>query len=303
LIQRKDTCRGSSNIGSKEIIMTYASTLTVLTGAKDDAIALTTAAQFARSTGGVARCLLALPMLIMADWAGAVGGVYVTETLVDSIEQSNEEARRQTEALVRDVTVQEGLEISEGGGRIVVLHEQPTSELSFMGEAPLTDLVIVGPSTLVDLGVWSGLISESVMSARIPLLVTRRTASDGVAAIAWDGGEGAGRAVRAALPLLRTASKVIILQDPDNISSRNRTAADPERLIEYLGLHGVRTSEVVRQDKASRDNRLAALCRELDVELLVAGAFSHARLSEEILGGCTESLIGRVQDFNVFLTH
>ena len=283
--------------------MTYASTLTVLTGAKDDGIALTTAAQFARSTGGVARCLLALPLLIMADWAGAVGGVYVTEALVDSIEQSNAQARRQTEALVRDITRQEGLEISESGGRIVVLNEQPTSQLSFIGETPLTDLVIVGPSTLVDLGVWSGLVSDGVMRAYTPLLVTRRIASDGVAAIAWDGGEAAGRAVRAALPLLRTASKVIVLQDPDNISSKNRGAADPERLTEYLRLHGVMASDVVRQDKASRDNRLAALCRELDVELLVAGAFSHARLTEEIMGGCTGSLVERVQDFNLFLAH
>ena len=283
--------------------MTYASTLTILSGAEDDATALSVAAHFAKSTGGVSRCFLALPTLMMTDWVGGAGGSYITAELVGSLETGNNQARYKTEALVREVSEEEGLEIDEASGRIIMMDEQPASQVSLNGEAPFTDLLIVSPSTLTELGVWSGYISEGVMHARAPLLVARRPMTDGVAAIAWDGGEAAGRAMRAALPLLRRASKVYILQDPDNISPKNRVAARPERLLQYLELHGIKGAMVIRKDQASRDGRLSSLCRELDVDLLVAGAFSHSRLSEQIFGGCTESLVERTQHFNLFLAH
>lgn len=283
--------------------MSYASTITVLTGAQDDATALSVAAKFAKETGGAARCFLALPMLMMTDWAGGVGGSYITPEVVNSIERSNSTARIRTEALVREITEEEGLELNDGSGRIIITDEQAASEVSLSGEAPFTDLLIVGPSTLTELGMWSGYISEGVMHAHIPLLVARRPVTNGGVGIAWDGSATAGRAVRAALPFLKRASTVIILQDPDNISKKNRAPARPERLVEYLSLHGIKQVDVVRKNGASCGGQLAALCRELGVDLLVSGAFSHARLSEQLFGGFTDTLVEQAQAFNLFMVH
>ena len=110
--------------------MTYASTLTILSGAEDDATALSVAAHFAKSTGGIGRCFLALPTLMVTDWAGGAGGSYVTAELVDSIEAGNNLARYKTEALVREVSAEEGLEIDAGSGRIIMMDEQPTSQVA-----------------------------------------------------------------------------------------------------------------------------------------------------------------------------
>ena len=125
----------------------------------------------------------------------------------------------------------------------------------------------------------------------------------GVAAIAWDGSQAAGRAVRAALPLLGTASKVVLLQDPDRISSTHRLAADLERLSDYLRLHGVKDIQLLIQSGLSRGNGLGAAARQARVDVLIAGAFSHARAMEALFGGATEELLEPMSEFNLLLAH
>lgn len=284
--------------------MTYAATLTTLTGAADDAVALSAAARFAKATHGIASCFLALPANLLVDWgAGLVGGAYLTPELIETIEKDNIDIRTRTEANIRELTQQEGLELADDEGRMVLLSEQTPFEINLDGEVPLCDLLIASPTTLGSLGVWGGVISAGLIQGRLPLLVARRQPSDGVIAIAWDGSAAAGRAVKAALPLLKSASKVVVLQDPEHLADKNRATASPERLKTYLHLHGVEVAEVVRQNQASRKGRMATLCRELDVETLVAGAYTHARLFEELVGGCTEDLLQRTQNFNMFLAH
>ena len=113
-----------------------------------------------------------------------------------------DDARRETETLVRETSQREGLALDGLGGRIVFLPEQPTTEFDMLGETPLCDLIMIAQSTFKSLGLWSSLVSGALMHARLPFYIVRRLAPEhGVAAIAWDGSQEAGRAVRAALPL------------------------------------------------------------------------------------------------------
>ena len=82
---------------------------------------------------------------------------------------------------------------------------------------------------------------------RAPTLLVRgdHAALGAPVAIAWDASAQAGRAVRAALPILAQAPAVAILQCPQGLTGMQREAADPARLRLYLMQHGVIEPKVV----------------------------------------------------------
>ncbi len=284
--------------------MTYASILAILTGAPDDAVTLSAAAQFVRGRGGEVRAVLALPTVSTLMFSDGMSFGYISQEVVDLIQQGSDEARRKTETLVRETSQREGLAADGAGGRIVLLPEQPTREFDMLGETPLCDLVMVAQSTFKSLGLWSGLVSGALMRAKLPFYIVRRVAPEqGVAVIAWDGSQGAGRAVRGALPLLTAASKVVLVQDPDHVSATHRIAADLNSLSAYLKLHGVKDIHFVSQAGVSRGGGLSAAARQARADVLIAGAFSHPRAMEALFGGATDDLLEPAGDFNLLLAH
>jgi len=285
--------------------MSYAGILAIVTGAGDDTLTLTVAAGMSRQARGEVRTILVLSALLEGQrWSAA--GVYLPPDMAEANRRANDAARRHVEATIQDLTVAEGLELDDDGGRFVLLDEQATALLSLRGETPVTDLVVAGRSTLEELGVWTGLIEGALYQARLPLLVVNRTmAENPIAAIAWNGGDAAGRAVRAALPFLVNAPRVVILQDPHNIPASGPThdAADPQRLVRYLKLHGVSEVDVISREGVSREDGLVRAAHQAGAELLVAGAFEHHRLTEDLFGGRTARLLEDASPCNILLAH
>jgi len=117
--------------------------------------------------------------------------------------------------------------------------------------------------------------------------------------IAWNGRAEGARAVGVALPLLRSAEKVSLLQIGE---------ADPERptiedVSEYLQDHGVSC----KLHKKARDNtpigaQILASAHEEKADMVVIGAYSHNRWREMILGGVTKYLIGH-SDLPILMSH
>lgn len=109
-------------------------------------------------------------------------------------------------------------------------------------------------------------------------------------AIAWDGSNVAARALFAALPLIRQANSVAIVQvTGEKDLSKAAPAGDAVR---NLGLHGIEATAV----EIALEERNAALalqnyCEEDGRELLVMGAFGHSRAREFVLGGVTRSVL------------
>lgn len=92
--------------------------------------------------------------------------------------------------------------------------------------------------------------------------------------LGWNGSLQSRRALHAALPLLRDASRVVMFQAAGH-------AADAAVACAYLGRHGVGT---LRVDSSATPvdacARLTELSRRHDLDLLVLGAFPHVRFSE-----------------------
>ena len=137
-------------------------------------------------------------------------------------------------------------------------------------------------------------IGDAVMKAGRPVLVVppRSTslAFDRML-IAWKDSAEARRALPAALPLLRHAREVIVVEI---ISDESERGAANERLADvakWLQRHNVPASVRVELSAGAPGSQLEAIASEARADIIVAGAYGHTRLSEWIFGGVTRHLL------------
>lgn len=109
--------------------------------------------------------------------------------------------------------------------------------------------------------------------------------------LAWNGSGEALRAIRAALPLLRQASMVHLLD-----GQRERThdfELKPLPLREWLARQGVNIQQrqVFHPGRLEAGARLLEEAEAMHADLLVMGAWGRTRLSELVLGGTTHHVL------------
>ncbi len=108
--------------------------------------------------------------------------------------------------------------------------------------------------------------------------------------IAWDGGRAVTRAVGDAIPILRAAKHVDIV----NIS-RNGDGGETEipgcHIAGHLARHGVVAQYRQIETNASRGAALLLAAGELGADLVVMGAQRHSLLREAIVGGTNSEVI------------
>ncbi|MGN6376803.1 MAG: universal stress protein [Sphingomonas sp.] len=134
------------------------------------------------------------------------------------------------------------------------------------------------------------LAGDLVVKAHKPVLAVPDTAHGfdafGTALVAWDGSHAAAAALRAAIPLLQLADRVVLLQfiEPDN-----------EALVEdaatYLSRH--RIHAVVRRGTTGGHVGEALLAEAASgrYAYVVMGGFGHLRFVEALFGGVTRTML------------
>ncbi len=198
--------------------------------------------------------------------------------------------------------------------RTGALFRQMTAGKLFTSEWRLDDGVnrgeidaLVAQSRLADLIVTSNvraagrnLVSHATTERLIidvgrPVLLVPQVATPSAGSrrvlIGWNGSREATRAVFDALPLLRSAQHVKVMQIGGN-------AADPVSglggvaLCGMLRRHGVRaTAETLDLPRASAGAALLSALKAENAELLVMGGYGHWRFRELVLGGATRHVI------------
>jgi nucleotide-binding universal stress UspA family protein len=172
----------------------------------------------------------------------------------------------------------------------------PADKASLHGR--YADLIILGQIDPAD--PWSPLLHpaphEVALTAGRPVLVVpyvghfeqigRRVL------IGWDASREASRAVSDALPLLAAASTVsVITVDAEQAGLRHGEVPGADVAL-YLARHGVKAN-VERTVSAGVDvgNVLLSRASGFDADLLVMGAYGHARVRELLLGGATRTVL------------
>jgi nucleotide-binding universal stress UspA family protein len=163
-----------------------------------------------------------------------------------------------------------------------------------------------GACRLADLVITSGLSlnprdsarpekpGEIVMQAGRPVLVVPRTANNlklDHMIIAWKNTREARRGTADALPMLKLATRVTLLELAHE-SERERVTKQLGEVSAWLKTHDVVAEpKFVALTKGDDAYQLDMAVMELGADIVVAGAYGHSRLREWVFGGVTRDLM------------
>ena len=174
-------------------------------------------------------------------------------------------------------------------------------------EARAADLLIVGRHEKGEVFIHhqSLDIGDAVMKAGRPMLIVppRKTSlAFNCVLIAWKDTAEARKAVSAALPLLKHAQEVMIVEIVSDDRARDAAACRVADVAKWLKSHKVTASASAELSAGDAGSHLDAIGSESGVDVIVAGAYGHSRLREWVFGGVTHHLLQQSSMF-AFLMH
>ena len=136
-------------------------------------------------------------------------------------------------------------------------------------------------------------VSDLLMRAGRPVLIAPAGAA-GLkltrALVCWKDSREARRAVADALPILKASKGVDVVElvNEREMEAARRRLAD---VGDWLARHGVEANCLASPLNGAEATHLAAIAKDLEADLIVAGAFGHSRLREWAFGGVTRDLL------------
>jgi len=235
---------------------------------------------------------LALPTLV---------DVPISPSLVDALEHEQQERRKRAEKQFKDSVAQSTL-----GTEWRLAQGELASTLS--RHARYTDLVVLGQEGTGDQKVvLGGLPDTVVLTCGRPALVVpyigASTPPGKHVIVAWNGSREAARAVNDALPLLTAAEKVDVMCVNPGRGEEDEADLPGADVCLHLARHGVKAEaqELVASDLEVGD-LLLSRAADHGADLIVMGAYGHARWREVVLGGVTRQLLSQMT-IPVFMSH
>ncbi|CAG1018786.1 hypothetical protein BURC_03600 [Burkholderiaceae bacterium] len=112
------------------------------------------------------------------------------------------------------------------------------------------------------------------------------------ALVAWDDSREAARSVSDALPLLRRATQVQVLSWNESGGTPDKTLRPRlDALQQWLLWQGVAADVAVETTEIGIAEAMLSRASDLEADLIVMGAYGHARWAERVLGGATRGLL------------
>jgi len=243
------------------------------------------ARRFHAHVTGLAACG-SIPLLTMAD-PGEMG----LDMLAPALAQLNLLATQRA-ATFRDQCVAAGLASFDA----IVAEDDETQALLRHGRA--SDLLVLGQ---VDPGqprasAARRMLEDVVLQSPRPVLVVPYVGHFGAVGknvlIAWNGSRECARAIGDALPLLRRARHVraVACATPLDNSSEP-PGIGLEDTCHWLQRHGVEVSSETAVTEIDVGNALLSRAADGACDLIIMGAYGHARWAERVLGGVTRTML------------
>lgn len=239
-----------------------------------------------------------LPPLRLPSYTHAALGSEV----IGSQQRLAEQRAAELEQMFREAMRHHGLTRSEWRSA----HGDPIESMNL--HARYADLLVVGQSSADERSsVPAGFAETVALTAGRPLMVIpyagRFKPSFRHALVCWNASREATRAVTDALPLLRNTQKTTVVTFNARPSSTGHGQTPGADLALFLARHQV-NAEVSNEIAHDIDigDAIVSRAADLDADLLVMGAYGHARMRELIFGGATRSLM-RQMTMPVLMSH
>jgi len=176
-----------------------------------------------------------------------------------------------------------------------IIDDYPEEALTIA--ARYADLLVVGQSTPDNATITPENLPESVaLATGRPVLVVPHVGADKPPGkkvmLCWNASRESARAASDAMPFLKAANEVIVLIVDPKASANGHGAEPGADVATWLARHGVKVS-VQREVAGDTDigNVILSRAADLDVDLIVMGAYGHSRMRELVMGGVSRTLL------------
>lgn len=209
--------------------------------------------------------------------------------------QQHEETRAERRAALERLFHAE-LRRAEVSGEWVACDE--SASLAVPRAARCADLIVAGQDNPGDPESYVGdfFPENLILSCGRPVLLvpyaSNARSTGGRVLVAWDGSREATRAVHDALPFMRTASSATILT-VNGVHESERGRIPGADIATVLARHGVRVevADLETGPGGSVGEVLLSQLADSGADLLVMGAYGHARWRELVMGGATRTIL------------
>lgn len=272
--------------------------LVPVSGGEADLPVLRSAAILARRSGGHLVFLHIRP-----DVANLAGSIAITafagdagiDAYVDALQQDVTQRHERARAEVERFCAAEGIvfsSLSTASGVTAEWRAEAGDIASCLARFGRTaDLLVLGrprdatwaPANLLDTALLATGRPLLIVPARPPPELGQ------VVAIAWKETAEAAHAITAALPLLETARRVVILSVTEQASADQDSC---ERLRQALIWHNLATTvQHLAPEGLEPADRLLKTAERIGADLLVMGGYGHSRMREVAFGGFTRHVL------------
>ncbi|MDH3747312.1 MAG: universal stress protein [Gammaproteobacteria bacterium] len=157
---------------------------------------------------------------------------------------------------------------------------------------PVSDLIVVSrparSRNVADMFMRAALLESSRPVLILPQTTRRRVGKRIV--IAWNQSTEVARSVSAAMPLLVAATEVSIV----SCGPEDHPGPKSTQVVAYLKHWGVNAEHFETRGRKIEPELMAAY-KELEGDLIIAGAYSRSRWREKVFGGTTEFLLRKAR--------
>lgn len=169
-------------------------------------------------------------------------------------------------------------------------------ERFLVNEARAADLLIVSRAELRSTGPLAQPldIGDAAMRCGRPMLIVPFGLACVAAErclVAWKDTAESRHAIAAALPLLRQAQEVIVVEIIQDEAERIGSEARLADVVKWLSRHNVSAAASTELSAGDTGGHLDLIASENQIDVIVAGAYGHSRLHEWVFGGVTRYLL------------
>ncbi len=279
---------------------------TILVPFQDDDIAqaaLECACRFAGRFDSHVEGLFVLPQpQIIAGEGIALPGVYLTQMVEDGRKLADA-AHERFEQFIRSQGI-EFLEVNSPADHTTASwREIEGLESQIIGDhGRLFDLIVISRTTKYYAGDWNIICEAALFESGRPVLVAGNVAGEKIGEnvlVAWNGSTETARTLAMGMPMLSRAEQVTVL----TVDGATVPGPSGEEVANHLMRNGIDASAITMQaDLTSAGGVVLEKARELGVDLLLKGAYTHTRLRQMIFGGPTRHILSNAE-IPVFMAH
>lgn len=247
---------------------------------------LQTAARLSRQFDTHLIALYVIPRYSVPMYAEAHVGPEIIEATRRALWAAADEAKSSSEGIAGKMSVD--LEWRAVEGHLV-------NTLNEHGR--YSDLVVLGQPNLEDPEDRSeGVADHVALECGTPCLVVPYIGASenltGTILVAWNGSMESARAVKDAIPLMKKARRVEVLMvnpEQNEIQAGDIPGAD---IGTYLARHDIKVeAHTIHNKQIETGDVVLSHAADISADLLVMGAYGHARWRERVLGGVTQHLL------------